>query len=250
MAFVYPAGGTGITVNGMDLQQFSAKLLSGYQPGATALTTDTFQGASRSTVLLLSQEFGALELVLPLEFWGLSRRDTMEKWSRFCQAMSGPVELDLKDGYIYAGCATDFGTPAWIRDGWMAVDVKFRAMRQKPEITVSTETNFGAGIICESTFPRTDCIIRVPSALLGGAKLVSVRLGENEWFLSANFPSKAELVLDGVQKIFTMNGKNVTAQMEWEDFPYLVPGENSVALFIDTAGFTRGMELRYRPTFL
>lgn len=64
------------------------------------------------------------------------------------------------------------------------------------------------------------------------------------------FPAPAELVLDGVRKIFTLNGENITARMQWEDFPYLVPGENSIGVYINAIGVTRGVELTYWPTFL
>lgn len=250
MAFSYGNGTSGITVNGHDLSEFSARLLASYQMGACELTTDTFQGASRSTLLLLDQSFGAMEIVLPLEFWGVSRRDTVAKWSSFCRAATGAVELDLKDGYIYACCVTDFGKPAWISDGWLSVDVTLRGLRQKPAVTISAESTIGAAVTCESTFPRTDCVLTLPNAILRGAELVNVILGDNQWFLQTQFPSPSELVLDGVNKIFKLNGANITAQMQWEDFPYLVPGENAIGVYINTIGVTRGVELTYRPTFL
>ena len=68
--------------------------------------------------------------------------------------------------------------------------------------------------------------------------------------LSTTFSGTKDLVLDGVSKIFRLGSRNVTAKMEWEDFPYLVPGSNHVAVFINTVGITRGVEIKYRPTFL
>lgn len=250
MAFCYPGGSSGITVNGHDLSEFSAKLLSDYELGACAVTSDVFQGTSRSTMLLLSQSFGAMELVLPLEFWGVSREDTVACWSRFCAAVSGKVELDLGDGYLYACCVTNLGQPQWICDGWMSVDVTFQGLRQKPQVTISAASTLGATISCQSTFPRTDCVIRIPKAVLGGATQAQVVLGKNKWLLNMSFSAEAELVLDGVNKVFLLDGQNVTAQMDWEDFPYLVPGENPFGVYINTIRITRGVELTYRPTFL
>lgn len=250
MAFTYDNGSSGILVDGRDLSEFSAKLLSGYRMGACQLTTDTFQGASRSTLLLLNQTFGTMEIVLPLEFWGESRKDTVTKWSRFCQAVTGAVELNLQDGFVYACCVTSFGTPQWIADGWMSVDVTFRGMRQRPEITISADSSVGASIYCASTFPRTDCILTLPDSLLLGAEVVSVELGDNQWFLRTTFESPSTLVLDGVHKVFLLNGENVTAQMQWEDFPYLVPGENKFGVYINSIGVSQGVEITYRPTFL
>lgn len=250
MAFLYSGGSSGITVNGHDLSEFSAKLLTAYRLGACEITSDTFQGTSRSTMLLLSQTYGTMEVVLPLEFWGTSRADTVACWSRFCGAVTGTVELDLGDGFLYACCVTDLGDPQWISDGWMSVDVTFRGLRQKPQVTISAASTIGAAIQCASTFPRTDCTITIPKALLAGATQAQVVLGQNKWLLNMNFSSEAELVLDGVNKVFLLNGENVTAQMDWEDFPYLVPGENPIGVYINTLGVTQGIELTYRPTFL
>lgn len=249
MSFLYPNGQCGVTVNGRDLSEFSAKLLAAYTMGACQAETDTFQGKNRSTLLLLGQTWGAMEIVLPLEFWGQSRQDTVNRWTAFCQAVSGPVTLDLGDGYEYACAVTDLGTPAFIADGYLTTDVTFRGMRQKPQVTISTETDFGASIACASTFPRTDCVIRLPQSLLGGADRVSVELGTNSWYLEHSFTGSQELVLDGVNKIFLLGGENITAKMDWEDFPYLTPGENPIGVYINTIGVTRGVEISYRPTF-
>ena len=250
MSFSYENGLSGIRINNHDLSEFSCKLLSTYTIGACQVETDMFQGKNRSSLLLLDQTFGAMEIVLPLEFWGESRQDTMEKWSSFCKAVSGKAELDLGDGFLYACVLKDLGTPAFITDGWLAADVTLSGLRQKPQVTISTQTDFGSSVYCESTFPRTDCVVRLPKALLGGADQVSVELGDQIWTLSTTFSGTKDLVLDGVSKIFRLGSRNVTAQMEWEDFPYLVPGSNHVAVFINTVGITRGVEIKYRPTFL
>ena len=250
MGFFYPAGRSGVTVNGTDLSAYSCKLQSACGFGACQVDSETFQGKNRSTLLLLDQTFGPLEITLPLEFWGSSRRDTADKWTAFCQALTGRVELDPGDGYVYACVASDLGTPAWITDQWLQADVTLRGFRQRPEVTVSAETDIGALIYCQSTFPRTDCVITLPPTILTGASMVSVRLGDNQWLLRRNFTGAHTLVLDGVYKRFLLSGENVTGEMEWEDFPYLVPGENPIGVFIDSVGVTRGVELKYRPTFL
>ena len=87
-------------------------------------------------------------------------------------------------------------------------------------------------------------------ALIKGASRVSLELGDNSWYLAREFTANEDLVLDGVNKIFLLGGKNITGEMTWEDFPYLTPGENHVGIYINTIGVTRGVEIRYRPTFL
>ena len=250
MAFSYPSGTAGVTIGGRDLSEFSAKLLSAYTLGACGVETDVFQGKNRSSLLLLNQTFGALKLVLPLEFWGQDRADAAAKWSAFCAAASGQVELDLGDGYIYPACVTDFGTPAWITEGYFAVDVTFRAMRQKPTEILTVATDPRASVHCSSTFPRTDCILTLPQALLGGADEVQVVLGENRWGFREDFTGAQTLVLDGVNKTFLLDGKVITPRANWEDFPYLVPGDNRVEVLVNTIGVTVEAVIQYRPTFL
>ena len=98
MAFFYPNGNSGITVNGRDLSDFSCKLQSAYTMGACLVETDLFQGKNQGTVMLLDQTYGTMQIILPLEFWGADRADTVRKWSEFCRTVTGRVELDLGDG--------------------------------------------------------------------------------------------------------------------------------------------------------
>ncbi len=250
MAFQYPYGLSGILVGDRDLAEFSAKLQTAYTLGASQVDSDTFQGKNRSSLVLLDQSFGAMEIVLPLEVWGSSRTDTAKKWSALCGAFAGEVDVNLGDGFLYHCVAKDFGHPAWLRDDWLTSDVTLLGIRQKATVTFSTKTDIGSSISCMSTFPRTDCTITLPASLLDGATLATVTLGDNTWSLPCTFTGSQDLVLDGVNKIYLLGGENVTAQMEWEDFPYLVPGDNPIAVYINSYGVTRGIELKYRPTFL
>ncbi len=240
----------GINIAGCDLREFSARLQTGYTMGACQLTTDTFQGTDRSSLLLLCQSCGTMELVLPLEFLGTDRRETVAGWSRFCQAVQGAFDMDLGDGYLYHCVVTDLGRPAWIAEGWLTTDVTLQALRQLSEVTISTRSTADASVYCSSTYPKTDCVITISGAVLTGAEQVSVVLGENSWYLNTAFSGTADLILDGVNKRFLLDGENVAARMDWQDFPYLVPGENPMVVAVNAIGITNGVTIAYRPTFL
>ena len=250
MAFSYPNGNSGITVNGRDLSDFSCKLQSAYTMGACLVETDLFQGKNQGTVMLLDQTYGTMQIILPLEFWGADRADTVRKWSEFCRTVTGRVELDLGDGFQYGCAVTDLGSPVFITDGWLAADVTLRGMRHKPEVVISPETALTETIFCESTFPRTDCVVRLPGTLLAGASQASVLLGGNYWSLSTAFTGTEDLILDGIHKIYRLGDGNITARMDWEEFPYLTPGDNVLRVRVDGAAVTQGVEIRYRPTYL
>lgn len=37
-------------------------------------------------------------------------------------------------------------------------------------------------------------------------------------------------VIDGIHKVFLFNDQNVTRDVVWTDFPYLVPGSNTISI--------------------
>lgn len=248
MGFLYGDGNSGITVNGRDLAEFSAKLLTEYGLGVCGVETETFQGSGRSSVYLLGQKASPMEILLPLEFWGEDRADTVKKWSRFCGNLMGKVELDLQDGFIYHCWAAELGQPLWITDEWMSVEVKLKGMRHRETVSLTVETAEDAVVECVSTFPKTDCVVSltVPEGTTG----VSLSLGEQVWSYGGTVSAEAELVLNGVDKCFTLGGENIAGQLEWEDFPYLVPGENLTEVYFGGQKVTGRVTVTYRPTFL
>jgi len=60
-----------------------------------------------------------------------------------------------------------------------------------------------------------------------------------------------DIVIDGVNKIFTVGSKNVGSLMLWTDFPYLVPGENVLRLSVEGVVVgKKSAQISYTPTFL
>ena len=248
MSFFYPKGGSGVFVGGRDLMEFSAKLQTGYTMGSSALETETLQSLDRGSQVLLSQRFGPTEIVLPLEFWGQDRQDTVWKWTDFCRTVSGEVEVDLGDGFQYACTVTDLGEPVWLSDSWLSADVTLRGFRHLPRVTLSPEELGEGRVLCQGTFPRTGCVITVPGDRLQGANLVEVRLAGRSWRLEG--PFSGDLTLDGERLAFTLGGAPVADKLTWDAFPYLEPGENRLQVFLDGTETAGAAGLSYRPAFL
>lgn len=246
--FNYPENTAYVTVGGVDLSVYNAKLSTNYTVSGCELDVDVFQGRNRSSLLPLAQNFKPLKIVLPIDFWGRTKVVTVASISSFNKAVSGKFELDLGDGFKYTCICTEFGTPEWITDQLCTTNYTFLGMRHTAKVTISESTTIGASVECASTFPKTDCIITLPFKQMGGATSIQVRLGENTWGISGEMT--ADIVLDGVNKIYTMGGKNITANVLWTDFPYLVPGSNAISLGINGVSVTKGMRVEYYPTYL
>ena len=248
MSFSYPRGSSGVFVGGRDLMEFSAKLQTGYTMGASAVETETLQGRDRGSQILLSQRFGPTEIVLPLEFWGRDRQDTVWKWTDFCRTVSGETELDLGDGFQYTCTVTDLGEPVWLSDSWLSADVTLRGFRRLPRVRLRPEELGDGTVRCAGTFPRTGCVITVPADRLAGAESVEVRLGDRLWRLEG--PFSGDLVLDGENLAFTLGGVPVADKLTWDAFPFLTPGENHLQVFLDGTETAGAAALSYRPAFL
>ena len=89
---------------------------------------------------------------------------------------------------------------------------------------------------CISTVPETDCILSVTVSeaadtyALGGATFLDVQAGE-------------QLVFDGINKRILRNGAPGAANVEWINFPSVVPGENSFTALDPVT-------VQYYPTYL
>ena len=84
---------------------------------------------------------------------------------------------------------------------------------------------------------------------LGGAERTVIQLNGLEW--SYEPALTGDIILDGVNKTFTVAGKNVTSKIAWEDFPYLIPGENTINVLVNGVVVgNKNAEVIYTPTFM
>lgn len=254
--FSYPLGGKAhIYIDGHDLSEFRAKLESDYSISGYSVENHINQGPSRSSCLLLRQNIGALTLRLPLNFYAGSKRETMECLSAFNALCQGTVEIDLSDGFAYTCVLTEIGETAWLGDCFCAVDYTFSGVRHKEAMTL--EGPAPLALENAATFPRCDCVITLKNLKCTSAVPVILRLSDGSrtfltWKIdtgSGLYGAGGDLVLDGVNKRNLYRGGNIpTGTMTWTDYPYLVPGRNTVSL----SGGLAGAELRiaYVPAYL
>lgn len=224
---------TEMTVNNIDIANYSARLLS-YSVSGTTLTNNV--SANNDLVkmpALYSTEYGTRNLTVTLTFFpcldGCSAKCTeitdrysaaTDNISRFEADIIGKkVEVSLPDGYMYSSIVTSVSAAAFDGSGEHDVTYTFMAVRHKPTITATVAPN--GKIYCQSTTP---CKFKLKVTLPEQSSLLSI-MGIVVIHISANTP----LVLDGELGLITLGGVNKFLDSTLIDFPLLYPGANTIS---------------------
>lgn len=224
---------TEMTVNNIDIANYSARLLS-YSVSGTTLTNNV--SANNDLVkmpALYSTEYGTRTLTVTLTFFprldGCSAKCTeitdrysaaTDNISRFEADIIGKkVEVSLPDGYMYSSIVTSVSAAAFDGSGEHDVTYTFMAVRHKPTITATVAPN--GKIYCQSTTP---CKFKLKVTLPEQSSLLSI-MGIVVIHISANTP----LVLDGELGLITLGGVNKFLDSTLIDFPLLYPGANTIS---------------------
>lgn len=208
-------------INGTPLSAFSA-VLQDFSVGAAEITSSYWQGVNRTNFALLKQQFALREISVSVAVFGDTYPDAALMLSKLMGALWGKVDISLPDGFSYfcvlsdAADAPERVGPGTGQTGLIAT-FTLVGYRHGPMVTTT-----GPSVWCPSTTPQTDCILSVTvgsaadSYALGGATFPDVTQGE-------------QLVFDGINKRILRNGAPGAAGVEWINFPYLTPGQNTVA---------------------
>lgn len=237
-------------IAGKRLSEFDAKMQSYPEISSCAVDTSVFQGANRSSLLLLHNRRGLRQMRCVIDFIGEDNARRTERQSAFEALFLGaePVQIDIGDGFFYNAVLNDISPPKTEGELITTVEYEFYVTRHKQEITALAQGE-NYKLYCISNVRRTDCIIRLPYIGMGEAHDIEVKLNGLNWIYAPTLTD--DLILDGVHKIFLHGSTNVTSDILWTDFPYLVPGENSLSLFINgVVLFGKFFQVTYTPTFL
>lgn len=238
-----------VTINGRALSEFQAKMQSYPTISSSEPDVEVFQGSGRSSFQLLQNRRGAQYLTCLIDFISPDNARRTQNRSAFEALFLGstPVVIDIGDSYLYRAALTEIRDAGTEKELITTVEYQFRVTRQRETVQLSLLPS-NATAYCRSNVEKTDCLIRIPAAAVLGAPGLTVWLNGLSW----SYPPAlgGDLVLDGVNKIFTVGGENATNQITWTDFPYLVPGENKIT--VSTAGVVlqSPIEVTYTPVFL
>lgn len=240
-----------VKIAGRDLNEFHAKMQSYPEISSAEVLSGVFQGANRSSLQLLHNRRGSRFLTCRIDFFGKDNYTRTMHQSEFEALFLGaePVEIDIGDGFWYRAALTEIGEPETQYELITTVEYKFQVSRHRGEAITASVIPNDAVVFCHSNVEKTDCVIRIPFEEMGGAKQVLVELNGLHWDYEPEMDG--DLVIDGVNKIFTVNGKNVGSAMSWTDFPYLVPGANLLRLSVQGVVVSKkAAQISYIPTFL
>lgn len=224
---------TEMTVNNIDIANYSARLLS-YSVSGTTLTNNV--SANNDLVkmpALYSTEYGTRTLTVTLTFFprldGCSSKNTdiidrytvaTDNIAKFeAEIIGKTVEIALPDGYIYTSIVTSISAATFDSSGEHDVTYIFMAVRHKPTITATVAPN--GKIYCQSITP---CKFKLKVTLPEQSSLLSI-MGIVVINISANTP----LVLDGELGLITLGGVNKFLDSTLIDFPLLYPGTNTIS---------------------
>lgn len=242
-----------VLIAGHALWEFGAKMVA-FPTFTTDVDSAVFQGLERSSVQLLHLRQAGQHMDCEIDYFG-----TLEERTRRRGALEAilftakePVEIDIGDGYFYRAVPERMGRVACDNDVFTEVAYRFRVTKHTAELVTSILFP-SVWVYCSSTVPLTDCRIYIPAALVLNRSNLFVELGDMSWTFDMQLTG--DIILDGINKIFTMGGQNITnaAGFVWTDFPALKPGENAAAAVIDgvpIGDLTNQIRIRYLPTYL
>lgn len=243
-----------VTFAGHRLSEFGAKLLSYPQISPCEIDLQYFQGVSRSTLIPLVNRRKAKTLTFLIDFLCADNVRRTKDISAFETLFTSndAVTIDIGDGFLYSGFLTessDLGTEGELIT---SMEYVFVAMRHTQSVKVDCSDG-EIDFLCESNYPKTDCRITIDlNVTTGGA--FTVLLNTNMLtFVIPEVTSQLlgkQLVLDGINKVFLLDGNNITAQVDWTDFPYLLPGKNTVFIGVSGVVITLPFSVEYTPTYL
>ncbi|WP_419575236.1 hypothetical protein [Ruminococcus sp.] len=241
---------TEMTVNNIDIANYSARLLS-YSVSGTTLTNNV--SANNDLVkmpALYSTEYGTRTLTVTLTFFprldGCSSKSTdiidrytvaTDNIAKFeAEIIGKTVEIALPDGYIYTSIVTSISAATFDSSGEHDVTYTFNAVRHKPTVTANVAPN--GKVYCQSTTPcKYKLIVTLPeqSSLITVCGIVVINI-------AANTP----LVIDGELGLITLGGVNKYLDSTLIEFPVLYPGENIITCTNSQAK----IQVVYTPVFV
>lgn len=233
---------TEMTINGESIQKYNARLLD-YSISGTSLN-HSISGAGQ--ILRLPQIYNTIlsprTLSISLTFFpvvsGSSSRKTniaerLERSTdnivRFETEIIGKViEIGLPDGFFYTAYATGIQAPTFDATGEQDVVYTFSAIRHKQQETKTVAA--GGKIICKSNTKTPYKIIFSVPAELESITICGITIN--------NVAANIDIVIDSENGLITAGGINKFGDTEFVDFPYLLPGENTISCDAANADIT------------
>lgn len=210
-------------IDGVSSSIYSAKLVT-YSVGSTSFEVNTVQSASAVIRRLLSSNEGTRSLNITLEVTGVTEHQAALKLSHLTAALQGRHSIRIGDGYLYDAILTAAADPEQELRNRFFITYTFDAVRQGEERVVPFSSS--CSVYCDSTAGQTPCKFRI----LSNRNIPALTLFDMTVY---DLKTNDVFVIDGVQKLATVNGSNAFEQLtlvNGTDFPSLIPGWNKIMM--------------------
>ena len=241
---------TEMTINGVDIQTYNARLQN-YSVGGTAVShNQSTVGTLLKMPSLFSTTLGTRQLTTTLTFkparLGSDSRNTSvihklrtatENIANFEAVIIGKiVEITLPDGFTYTALVTTLSAATFDSSGEHDVTYTFSAIRHGTAETITVQPN--GRVYCKSTTSTPFKIVVAVASACDSIEICGITV--------SNVTENAEIIIDGTDGIITMDGRNKVIDTDLVDFPYLVPGYNTISCSDDNAD----IEVTYTPIYV
>lgn len=237
-------------INGVDINVYNARLQTYSVSGTTVTNNQSTVNTLLRMPSLFSATLGTRTLTITLTFKpsrhgsdsrGMSVAEKLataaENITRFeAEIVGKTVEITLPDGYIYTALVTTLPAATFDSSGEHDVTYTFSAIRHSSEDVKAVEPN--GKVFCKSTTKTpVKFVVNIPTA---ADSLTVFGITVN------NVTANAEIIIDGIDGIVTMNGANKLLDTDLVDFPYLNPGYNVISCSDTSAS----IKVIYTPVYV
>lgn len=210
-------------IDGQGASVFGARLLTSYTVGGASLERSRVLPAAGLRFIPAGSRVGLREISLPVHIYGQSPRDAAQRKSALDAALlADPVELALPDGFLYTASLDKIGAVTELSADGCILAGSYTLSGFRHDLLETVRLPAGGGTLyARGTAPAMECRISCTVGadaeryLMAGILWVDLQAGD-------------VLVLDGIRRTVTRNGKNALNQCDLTRWPLLTPGKNTL----------------------
>lgn len=224
-------------IDDMPLSDYSAKLLD-WKPGAPAITNTITPGKNYAFPRLLKSEITPKSLTATVNVIGADYADAMQKTSALILAVNKTDDLFMPDGYYYRSALSGISEIDWPAQWIAEFTLTFQSVQHEALVSADIPRSpftlyytgtAPAGYVIEFTAPSA-----MSSFTICGITL-------------KNIPANAKIIIDGINKQVTQNGKNKFEETDIISFPVFDPQNPETKI---TVSQYIPAKISYYPTFI
>lgn len=225
-------------INDKPLNLFGGLLLADYEVGQAKLSFTKSENDLGNGFIVTDKKVGLRNISLKIHIYADTPENAQESLSVLTREfVNGKVRLGLPDGFVYFAVITGQQGPKLITEEILEVTFTFEGIRCRPMVEAEGNEFFILG-----TLPEMECVITVTvgaTALSYDVAGITFDGGDE----ASQMVKGDVIIIDGINKVVTINGKPSMNRCNMIKFPTVKPGNCT----IDAPD---PIKLKYYPAFL